>query len=93
MENFLKEFVDDEIVFDNPILQRTKDGLLDLFQGLTSLCSGISPSQETLTIPEIPTSDADTRYEMKLVKGTSLSDMWLCYVENNEFLNLLKCLR
>lgn len=95
VENFLKDFVDDEAIFQNPILKRTRDGLLDLFKGLASLCSGISPSDEMLTIPELPAegSSPDASHEMKFVKGTSRSNMWLCYTKNGELISLLKRLR
>lgn len=94
VENFLKEVLDEDLLFQNPLLQRTKDGLLDLFQGLTALCSGISQSREMLIVPELASErNASESYEMKFVKGNTLSDVWLCYVDNGALLNLLKRLR
>lgn len=93
VESFLKEVLDEEIVFQNPLLQRTKDGLLDLFEGLSTLCSAVSPSREVLQVPELPTGHSVSSYEMKFIKGTSPGEMWLCYVDNGEFLNVLKRLK
>lgn len=96
MENFLKEVFDEEIPFQNSTLQRTKQGLLELIQGLTFLCSGVSPTGEVLTIPELSLQDTasnQTSFEMKFVKGTSPYNLWLSYVDNGEFLHLLQRLR
>ncbi|XP_065220814.1 uncharacterized protein LOC135845884 [Planococcus citri] len=95
-ENFLKEVFDEEVLFQNPTLQRTKQGLLELIQGLTYLCSGVTPTGEQLCIPELSLQDTasnESSYEMKFVKGVSLSDLWLSYVDNEEFLRLLQRLR